>query len=99
MYRCWASKDARTSEDGDDTMTNNNVGDTKNVMIHQKIGSFTTYLVVDTNLYIKEFEFWDYFCPLYNSVAPESGGNTGNGYLKTFWDKSTSIHAINFRYF
>jgi len=46
-----------------------------------------------------EFEFWDEFCPKYNWVAPESGATTGSGYLKTHWDRTTSIHAINFRQF
>merc|ERR1712176_455803 len=46
-----------------------------------------------------EFQFWDEFCPKYNWVAPESGATTGSGYLKTHWDRATSIHAINFRQF
>jgi len=46
-----------------------------------------------------EFQFWDEFCPLYNWVAPESGASTGNGYLKTHWDRASSLHAINFRQF
>ena len=50
-----------------------------------------------SSFYFKEFEFWDAFCPKYNWVAPESGATTGKGYLKTTWDRATSIHAINFR--
>lgn len=46
-----------------------------------------------------EFTLWDQFCPKYNWVAPESGATTGSGYLKTHWDRATSIHAINFRQF
>ena len=49
--------------------------------------------------FFQEFEFWDEFCPKYNWVAPESGATTGSGYLKTHWDRLTSIHAINFRIF
>ena len=52
-----------------------------------------------SNFNFKVFEFWDSFCPKYNWVAPESGATTGNGYLKTTWDRATSIHAINFRLF
>ena len=49
--------------------------------------------------FFQEFEFWDEFCPKYNWVAPESGATTGSGYLKTHWNRATSIHAINFRNF
>ena len=44
-------------------------------------------------------ELWDNFCPLFEWVAPESGTQTGNGYLKKHWNRATSIHAINFRQF
>jgi hypothetical protein len=73
LYRCWASKDAKATTAGEETLTG-----------------------ADTAL---EFEFWDEFCPKYNWVAPESGATTGSGYLKTHWDRATSLHAINFRQF
>ena len=44
-------------------------------------------------------KLWDNFCPLFDWVAPEVAGTTGNGYLKKYWNRETSIHAINFRQF
>lgn len=46
-----------------------------------------------------ELKIWDNFCPLFDWVAPESGTETGSGYLKKYWNRLTSIHAINFRQF
>ena len=36
---------------------------------------------------------------MFDWVAPESGAITGSGYLKKYWNRETSIHAINFRQF
>jgi len=46
-----------------------------------------------------ELKLWDNFCPLFDWVAPESGADTGSGYLKKYWNRESSIHAINFRQF
>ena len=88
LYRCWASKDAKATTAGEETLT----------------GADTALVSNDGNYHLvtlifKEFEFWDEFCPKYNWVAPESGATTGSGYLKTHWDRATSLHAINFRNF
>ena len=50
------------------------------------------------NLYqliLKEFVFFDDFCPIFPSWV---GPNPSAAYLKESWDKTSSLHAIHFRY-
>ena len=59
--------------------------------------------VTDSNI---KLEFWDEFCPKFDWVAPEVVADTnawlndadkGFGYLKVAWNRTNSIHSINFR--
>ena len=56
----------------------------------EKVGDATT-----------KVDFWDEFCPKFDWVAPEvvadASTDGGLGYLKYVWNRSQSLHHVNFR--